>query len=90
MFQVKNDTIPQVFKNKFRFISHNYPTSYSKNSYTVPKRNKNYAKYSISYRGPYLWNNLLDNQAKEITSLALFKHKLKNMLFNEENEIRFF
>ena len=90
MYQVKRKNIPLTLNQKFKCISHNYPTNYSENNYEIPKIKNNFAKFSISYRGPYPWNNFLSNASKEEESKTLFQKSLKIKLFDEENIIRFF
>ena len=50
-------TAPSILFNKFSKINHNYPTS-SKNSgnYSVPKPTMKLTNFTISMRGPILWN----------------------------------
>ena len=47
-------------------------------------------KNAISVRGPSLWNNVLKENQKIITSEPLYKGKLKDLLLSLENEIQYF
>ena len=90
MQKVRNEKNPLVFQNRFTYITHQYPTHYSKNSFNIPFVKLNYLKRSISYRGPFLWNNLVDEKSKETASLCLFKATIKKYLFEVKNEINYF
>ena len=84
-------TAPSIFFNKFSKINHNYPTS-SKNScnYTILKLTIKLTNFSVSRRGPILWNTVLDTTLTEIESLPLFKANVKEMLLSRDNELSFF
>ena len=57
----------------------------------LPRFHENYYfSINISRRGPNLWNKLLDNPTKTISSLDQFKIKVKQQLLLNENEIIFF
>ena len=66
--------------------SHSYPTRLSPLNYVklTPKLNK--YKYGISYKGPFIWNNLLSYTDKQITDVAEFKAVTKSKLLLLENE----
>ena len=50
----------------------------------------NQTKNAISARGQSLWNNILNENLKCLTSPELFKGKVKDLLHSIENEIQFF
>ena len=56
----------------------------------LPKKQTDFSKFAISYRGPYLWNNFLSHDIKNELNFTSFKSKLRIKLMNEKNEIRFF
>ena len=37
MFRVKNITIPEAFRTKFKIVQYNYATRHSKNNFEEPK-----------------------------------------------------
>ena len=81
MFKVKNNMVSNIFNNSINTITHKYPTKYSIN-FNEPLKLLNI--YTISARGPHLWNNVLDDETKNKTSLASFKVSsitLKKTLF---------
>ena len=90
MFRVKNGTIPIVFNKKFETIDHIYPTRYSKNNFVLSTIKYKQTKNAISSRGPSLWNILLSEHLKTLTSEELFKGKVKDLLLSLENEIQYF
>ena len=80
-----------TFSNKYSKINYNYLTG-SRNSgnYTIPKLTMKVTNFSISRRGPILWNTILDATLKEMESLALFKANAKDMLLSRDNKLSFF
>ena len=90
MHRVKNNTIPSVFHQKFQITDHIYPTRNSQNNFVQSMIKINQSKNAISARGPSLWNNILNENLKCLTSPELFKGKVKDLLHSIENEIQFF
>ena len=90
MFKLKNETIPQIFHSQFTAINHKYPTRHSLNNYTLPKTTLRKTDFSITYRGPNLWNRIPSKDMKNLVLIDLFKAKLKKLLLNSVNEISFF
>ena len=90
MFKMKQDTAPVVFRNRVREISHPYPTRHSFNRFEEPKIQLNQTKFSVSSRGPRVWNKLLNNQQASIENELFFKKSIKSTLLLLENEIAFF
>ena len=54
MHQVNSNTAPTIFLNKFKKSSHNYPTNFARNNYSIPPFKLNKSKYRISIGGPTL------------------------------------
>ena len=90
MYQIRNKTASLTFSGSFEKISHGYPTNFSQFNYKIPKTALSKSKFRISFRGPSIWNNFLQNSEKEIESLPLFKSKLKLKLLSFSNEITYF
>ena len=74
----------------FKKPSHKYPTNFSHNNFSLKKRSLNSTKYSISFRGPKLWNEFLNTDEKQISSYNLFSRKVKSKLLDTENELKYF
>ena len=90
MHKVSNHVAPLIFNEIFKKPSHDYPTNFSYNSFSLKKCSLNSTKYSISFRGPKLWNEFLDNDEKQISSYNTFSTKVKSKLLQTENELRYF
>ena len=87
MFKLKNNMAPKVFQNQFKSIQHKYPTKYSLQNFKQPKTISKLTKFSITSRGPELWNNFINNETKLITNISRFKKTIKKQILNFENEI---
>ena len=95
MHKVNNNVAPIAFHEIFTKPSHNYPTKptitlFSYNSFSLKKCSLNSTKYSISFRGPKLWNDFLNNEEKQIRFYTIFSKKIKSKVLDAENELEFF
>ena len=90
MYKSLNNSSPKVFQNKFKNVKHKYPTHHSQENLVIPRLNLKSTRFSISYRGPYLWNRCLDSETKKITTLFAFKKAIKKILLNFQDEISYF
>ena len=90
MFKIKTNTTPVVFRTQFKEIQHIYPIRFSKNSFVENQLVYSQTKFSVSSRGPRLWNNILDQQQKSIDHETIFKESVKLSLLSIENEKSFF
>ena len=54
------------------------------------QRETNYAKYCIHARGPVIWNSFLNETEKNILSQHFFRRKIKEKIFEFEEELSFF
>ena len=76
MYRIRNKTAPLTFSGSFEKICHGYPKHFSQYNYRILKPTLSKSKIRISFRGPSVWNNFLQNSEKETESLPLFKSKL--------------
>ena len=90
MYKFKNNQTPKVFDDMFEKPSHKYPTRSSEVSYTYKKFSLNSSRYSISIRGPKIWNELITKDEKEINSFSLFQKYVKAKLLESDNERKYF
>ena len=90
MFKIKANTAPCIFENQFTETQHQYSTTFSKNSFVESQLVYTQTKFSVSSRGPRLWNKLLDQQLKSLDRKISSKKSIKLTLFSFENELRFF
>ena len=90
MHKIKLNLSPRIFPHQFQTINHKYATRYSRNRSKEPKRETNYAKYCIHARGPVIWNTFLNETEKNILTQDFIKLKIKENIFEFEEELSFF
>ena len=89
MYNVKNNNIPRIFKSSFTTVINKYNTRSSERCFNKPYYRTKNMEFSIMFRGPYLWNNIVKGNY-ENTSLQSFKTKLKNLCIEMDNEDQYF
>ena len=91
MHRVKNNTIPNIFEKSFKINKNKYNTKTTNTRFYKPLVKTKYNQYSISYRGPQLWNSLIPDTLFDLP-FSTFKEKVKKMLLDidEEQETLFF
>ena len=52
MHKVSNNAASLIFNDMFKKPSHEYPTNFSHNNFSLKKSSLNCTKYSISFGGP--------------------------------------
>ena len=67
MSKTKQNTTPAIFQQKFKTIDHKYPTKFSANNLLIPNQKLKSSRFSISARGPTIWNKFCDDGTKKIT-----------------------
>ena len=82
MERIKMRNISEVFHKTIKEPNHKYPTTFSKLNYSIKKYSLKLTIYSVSYRGPTLWNTIIDKRDKEIKSHLLFKYEIKFKLLD--------
>jgi len=93
MFKVRKGMSPNVFIDEFKKINHKYPTRHSLNCFSLPKITSSFGKFSMTYRGPCLWNSFVKKHTvlqNETISLETFKVLIKRIVLNIENEILYY
>ena len=90
MLKVTTKTAPNIFLSRFQKPSHSYPARFSELNYVQPTHNIKTSKYSISIRGPYIWNSFLSFEEKQITTMHKSKTITESRLLFLENELTFF
>lgn len=81
MYKIRNNLAPNILKSNFQHINHKYPTRHSAHNFQQPKTISKRTSFSISNRGPFLWNNILEDHEKTILQFSVFKHKSKRKSF---------
>ena len=89
MHKVKNKNIHNVFKKSFNLTNNKYETKSSNLLFYKPFCRTKYTQFSISYRGPHIWNSLVPNKLQEV-SYENYKQKTKQMCLTLENETQYF
>ena len=89
MYNVKNNNIPRIFKSSFTTVINKYNTRSSERCFNKPYYKTKNMEFSIMFRGPHLWNNIVKGNY-ENTSLQSFKTKLKNLCLEMDNEDQYF
>ena len=91
MHKVKNNTIPNIFRQSFKINKNKYNTKSTNTRFYKPLVKAKYNQYSITYRGPHLWNSLISDALNDLP-FSSFKNEIKKMMFDldEENEPSFF
>ena len=81
MYKTCRKLVPDVFQTLFVEKINKY-TLKSQGNYAKPFKKSKLTQFSISYRGPHVWNNLLDKQTelKSIINQNTFKQKLKVLI----------
>lgn len=90
MFNFKNEKLPKAFCNRFQIIRNRYNTRSSSKNFREPYSHLQLVKFSISHRGPKIWNNLVNDSLKDQTNLSYFKNKLKYDILNIINTDDYF
>ena len=75
---IKNQ-IPSIFSKLIKRPDLKYPTNFSQSSFYLKRYSLNSTKYSISIRGPKLWNNDIIKEEKDIQSYSVFQKKIKQI-----------
>ena len=78
-YYLKN--VPQLFYNFFTLVEnvHCYRTRQSNNLY-CPKVRTNLGMTGISYRGPLIWNKILDMEINLNTSDISFSKEIRKLI----------
>ena len=87
MFKTLHGLTPTIFSDYFSGISHKYCTRTSDHNLHTPFFKLNVSKFSIRYRGPYLWNKVINRDLKNLTSVQKFKLASKKLLINKSDNI---
>ena len=90
MHKFNNQETPRIFNDLIKKLVHKYPTNFLKSNFCFKNVSLNSTKYSVSFRGPKLWNEILHKEEKELESYSLFQNIIKSKLLMTENETKYF
>lgn len=89
MFKCKNRTAPSYFHHLFQCKATNKYITRSQGSLSKPSILRGYGKFTMSYRGPELWNQIIFQQKELLNqqSFSCFKFLLKRYLIQKRNNL---
>ena len=90
MYKFNNKQTTGIFHNLVEKPVHHYLTHFLKTNFSLKKFSLSTTEYSISYRRPKTWNDLLTNEEKEMQSQSLFLSRTKSKLLDIENKQKYF
>ena len=90
IYGLGNSDIPAIFKDIVKKPVHKYPTKFLKLNYTLRKYYFTNSRFSISFRGPKLWNEILNKKEKELESHTYFRTCVKSKLLDLDNMCSYF
>ena len=83
IYNLLNGNLPHSASRYCSFVSHRYSTrSNTRNDLKLPKIKTNYGKFSLSFVGVSLWNDL-PLPVRECSSTYSFRRSLKSHLLTE-------
>ena len=85
LYKHQHNMLPTVFGNYFERINHCYKSRLTKFGYKE-KFSKGKGRFSITSRGPFLWNRVPCNSAKESSTLRMFSQELKKILLESVDQ----
>ena len=72
MYKVKNNNIPNIFKNSFQLNNNKYNTKSSQTTFYKPFcKTTTFAQFAISFRGPHMWNVLIPTTLQDVYLIIL-------------------
>lgn len=92
MFKYRLTLLPSFFSNDFFQINENIYGTRAHGKYSLPLRKTKRTQFSICYRGPYLFNEIVykQNSLQTIENINLLKGKLKDHILDIEETENFF
>ena len=71
MHKVNSQETPRIFNDLIKKKPvHKYPINFSKSNFSLKNVSLNSTKYSISFHGPKLWNEILHKEKRELESYS--------------------
>ena len=87
MCRLENSDIRAIFNDIVKKPAHKYQPKFPSLNYTLRKCSFTNSRFSISFRGPKLWNEILNKEEEGLECHTLFKKCFKLKLLNmEKNE----
>ena len=92
MFKCKEKIAPKVFHLLFTLTPENKYTTRSTGIIVEPFNKTKFSEFTISSRGPHLWNKLIASNGNLYNhdSFSTFKNKVRTSLLGIEDILRYF
>ena len=92
MYKCKNKVVPQIFTSLYNIKTYNDYRTRSYGKLVEPFCKIKLTEYSISFRGPKLWNELIVSNFPNIHAIpiAAFKKKIKSIISMLDNVLDYF
>ena len=87
MYKAHSNQLSPLFMSKFKLRSHKYETRHVDNTYKLPKLTNKFSQFSLSYRGPKIWNKFLTSLKPLSKSNDVFKFSGKRHLLSSSDDI---
>ena len=84
MHKFNDQQTPRIFIDLIKKPVHKYPTNFSKSNFCLKNVSLNSTKYSISCRGPKLWNEIIHKEEKELESYSLFQNIIIKITYDRK------
>ena len=85
MHKFKNQETPRIFIDLIKNPAHTNPTNFLKSNFCSKNVSLNSTKYSVSFRGSKLCNEILDKEENELKFYSFFQNIIKSKLLIVEN-----
>ena len=92
IFKRKNRTTPFVFHNLYTSKPSSKYSLRTDNPLSIPQKRTKFGRFSMSFRGPYLWNKILAKKTFicNLEYHLLFKNRLKETFFFFLNDAKMY
>ena len=86
IFKTQRNLVPSIFHDAFTEKLTKYSLK-SSGSYLKPFKKSKLSQFSISYRGPHVWNKIIlkDSRLKNVPNVNIFSSRLKKYITSSEN-----
>ena len=86
MYKCYHEKLPSLFDSYFIRTRdlHSLNTRQAPCYYELPKVRTEYRKMSIRFRGPSVWNTIIENKVSPDIGICTFKHNVKYLLLNKK------
>ena len=90
MYKLNKNKVPLKLNEVIKNQCHKYPTKVSESCFSLKAISLNSTIYSISSRGPKIFNKCLTKEEKELQSFSIFKKVVHSNILEDEHELEYF